>query len=140
MNNYKEEVALYIIDNHTIQETADYFHKSVSSIKKYLAIVRNPNDVNYDASLAEKLKLAQAKIVLDGAKKGGMLGKRSSNLTEAEKREYAKMWISGLTLEELALKTDIPKSTLQENIRSIKDDELQTKINQYLKGEDIWKR
>ena len=140
MNDYIREVALYIIDNHTIKEAADYFHKSVSSIKKYLAVVRNQNDPNYDASLAEKLKLAQAKIVLDGVKKGGMIGKRSSNLTEEEKREYAKMWMGGLTLEELAGKTGIPKSTLQENIRSIKDQELQVQIDEYLKGEDIWKR
>ena len=140
MNDYIKEVTLYVIDNHTIKETADYFHKSVSSIKKYLAVVRDINDPNYDPFLAEKLKLAQTKIILDGVKKGGMRGKRGSNLTEEEKREYAKMWMGGLTLEDLALKTGIPKSTLQENIRSIDDQELQAQIDKYLKGEDIWKR
>ncbi len=140
MNDYIREVALYIIDNHTIKEAADNFHKSISIIKKYLAEVRNENNPQYDAILAEKLALAQKKIILAGTKKGGALGKRKSKMTEEEKRSYAMMWLSGLTLEELSLKTNIPTSTLQENIRSIKDDELQNQIDEYLKGADIWKR
>ncbi len=132
MNDYIKEVASYIIDYHTIKEASEHFHKSPRTIKLYLAKVRDANDANYDKILAEKLQLAQLKIQLMGVKKGGQVGRKTTTLTEEEKREYAKLYLSGLTYEKLANISGIPKSTLQENIRSIDDTELQSTIDGYV--------
>ncbi len=133
MSNLIKEVALYIIDGHTIEEASKHFSKSVSSIKKYLAKVRDTNASDYDANLAEKLKLAQEKIILKGVKKGGSLGKRTRNLRENEAKMYADAYMSGLTIEQLANLSQIPKSTLHETIRSIDDKEIQERLDDYVR-------
>ncbi len=133
MKDYIREIAEYIIEEHTILEAANHFGKSVSSIKKYLAKVRDINDANYNAVLAEKLKLAQEKVILKGVKKGGSKGKRGRNLSLEEAKKYAEIYMGGLTYEQLEDLTKIPKSTLQEAIRGIPDKEIQERLNQYVR-------
>ncbi len=132
MNDYIREVALYIIEEHTIAEAAQFFGKSVSSIKKYLAKVRDDSDPNYDALLAEKLKLAQEKVILKGVKKGGSKGKRGRFLKENEAKMYAEAYMGGLTYEQLADLSKIPRSTLQETFRAIDDKEIQERLDEYV--------
>ena len=50
--NYLRQVAEYIIADHTIQEASVYFNKSTSSIKKYLAKVRDEKEESYAPILA----------------------------------------------------------------------------------------
>ena len=141
-----KEVAIYVIDNlATIEQTAAYFHKSVSSIKKYLAKIRDVNNPSYDPILAEKLKLAQAKISLIGVSKGGSISKRGKSITEEEARGYAKDYLNGQSYRSLSQEKKIPKSTLHENIRSIKDDDLQKSLDEYSRqaledARQTWKR
>ena len=136
-----KEVALYIIDNHTIEEASAKFSKSVSSIKKYLAKVRDQNNPNYEPILAEKLRLAHAKIQLAGVKKGGAISKRAKKISLDEARKYANIYMSGYSYEQLEELTGIPKSTLQENIRNIPDLDLQIKLDEYTRNKgEIWKR
>lgn len=119
-------------EGHTVEEAASNFGVSVSTIKKRLAKVRNEKDANYDKFLAEKLKLAQAKVTLRGNKKGGSLGKRGRTYSEEEAINLANMYMSGFTIIGLSKVTGIPTSTLWEVIRSINDKELQANINEYI--------
>ena len=130
MKEYIREVALYIIDNHTIIEASNHFNKSISSIKKYLAKVRDTKSLDYDPILAEKLRLAQCKICLEASKRGGANGKRSKTISDEDLRKYAENYLTGKTYEELASETHIPKSTLQENIRKIDDLDLQVRLDE----------
>ena len=148
--NYLRQVAEYIIADHTIQEASVYFNKSTSSIKKYLAKVRDEKEESYDPILAEKLKLAQAKKILEGRKKGGETSKRGKTYEEFTARMYADAYLSGMTLRKLSQVSGIPKSTLEEMIRGIKDEALQKQIDDYIfksrinvidkVGKEQWKR
>ena len=135
--NYIRQVAEYVIADHTIEETATHFNKSTSSIKKYLAKVRNESDASYDQILAEKLRLAQAKKILEGQKKGGTISKRGKTYEEFTARMYAEAYLSGMTIRKLSELSGIPKSTLDEMIRGIKDEELQKKIDDYVTEKNI---
>lgn len=128
------QVAEFIADNHSIKEAMDYFGKSESSIKKYLAKFRDENGEYFEPRLAEKLKLSQQKIILEGQKLGGSIGKRGKTYEEFTARMYAEAYLSGLTLEQLEELSEIPKSTLHDMIRGIDDPVLQEKIDEYVKG------
>lgn len=153
--NFIWQVGEYIAEGHTISEPALFFQKSTSSIKKYLAKIRNKDSDCYNEILAEKIKLAQAKIELEGHKKGGSLGKRTRNLEYWQIEMYLKAFISsGLSLEAFADLSYIPKSTLYDNFCAIKDPDLYNKFRDYMtrhhsgdildKGYDLednsWKR
>lgn len=135
-NELIREVAEYVIKEHTIQETANEFQKSTSSIKKYLAKVRDESWEGYDPILAERLKLAQAKITLQGQKQGATIGKRGKSYEEFTARMYADAYLSGVTIEVLSELSQIPHSTLFDMIRGIEDEELQKRIDDYVK----WKK
>lgn len=149
------QVGEYIADGHTISEAALFFQKSPSSIKKYLAKIRNKDNDCYNEILAEKIKLAQAKIELEGHKKGGSLGKRTRNLEYWQIEMYLNAFLSsGLYLEQFAKLAGIPKSTLYENFESLKNVnvDLHAKFRAYMSlpshnytldrvfEEDLWKR
>ena len=131
---YIKSVAEYVANNHTIAEAMKHFDKSESSIKKYLAKFRDENGEYYDPVLAERLKLAQAKMILEGNKKGGNIGKRGKSYEEFTARMYAEAYLAGETIENLAELSQIPKSTLHDMIRGIDDVELQNKIDEYIYG------
>ena len=134
---YIKQIANYIIDNHTISDAAAHFSKSTSSIKKYLAKIRNESDARYDQILAEKLRLAQAKKILEGQKKGGTISKRGKTYEQFTARMYAEAYLSGMTIRKLSELSGIPKSTLDEMTRGIKDEELQKKIDDYVTEKNI---
>lgn len=144
------EIVNYIIAGHTVEETALYFGKSPSSIKKYLAKFRNKDSEFYDPILVEKLSLAQAKISLERTKLGGSIGKRGKTYEEFTARMYAEAYLTGLTLEELSELSMISISSLHDMIRGIDDKELQKRIDEYILnrpvietdkiGKQQWKR
>lgn len=130
--DYLNSVAEYIINEHTIEQAAQHFQKSPSSIKKYLSKIRDESAPDCDAVIAERLKLAQAKMILAGQKKGGATGKRGKTYDEATAKMYAEAYLSGLSIEQLAQLAQIPKTTLHDMIRGIEDEELQKRINEYI--------
>lgn len=148
------DIVLFIAsdDGHTVEEAANNFGVSISTIKKRLAQVRDENNPNYDKSLADRLKLAQTKVIIRGNKKGGEIGKRSSKYNEKVAIMLAETYMSGLTIRELSKLIAIPSSTLWEIIRSVKDPEVQLKIDRYIlahesiipekpyEDETLWKR
>lgn len=127
-----KNVANYIIAGHTIEEATIHFAKSTSSIKKYLAKIRDENWEFYELILAEKLKLAQAKIILMGQKLGGQKGHRKRIRDEKTSKKLTEKYLSGTTFKELSKIENIPTSTLHDTIRSISDTELQTRIDDYI--------
>ena len=131
--DYIWEVGEYIACGHKISEAATKFSKSTSSIKKYLAKIRDKDSEFYNEILAEKIRLAQLKIELQGHIKGGSNGKRGRNLSEEQIKLYLEAFISsGLTLEGFADLSQIPKSTLYDNFCSITDPELRNKFREYM--------
>lgn len=149
------EVGEYIADGHKISEAASYFNKSTSSIKKYLAKIRNKDSDCYNEILAEKIKLAQAKIELEGHIKGGSLGKRGRTYEEWQIKMLLENFIaSGLSLAAFADLVVIPKSTLYDLFCNVQNPLLKNKFRDYMeryihsdeydKGFDIegtsWKR
>jgi len=144
----REELVNFICqdEGHTVLEAANHFHVSVSTIKKKLSQIRDKTREDYNPILAEKLKLAQDKITLRGQIKGGSIGKRGRTLSEEQIRMYAEAFLSsGLTLQDFADLSGIPKSTLYDMIRSIKDVELQARIDdkvtrKELKEDVTWRK
>lgn len=132
MQEIINNVAKFIIDGHTIGEATEHFGKSESSIKKYLSKIRNPQSEYYDAILSKKLELAQAKIILMGQKKGGMIGKRGRTRSSEEQLRLAQEYLNGITLAKLSEAEGIPISTLHDTIREIKDPQLQSDIDECL--------
>ncbi len=121
-------------EGHTVEEAAENFGVSVSTIKKRLAQVRDLTNPKYDEIEAEKLKLAQMKVSIRGHKKGGASGKRGGTFTEEQARKLAELYLnSGLTFKDLSSDLHIPTSTLWDTIRSIKDAELQSRIDEHIK-------
>lgn len=131
------QVANYIIEGHTIEEASIYFQKSISSIKKYLAKIRNENLETYDSTLAKKLKLAQQKIILEGQKKGGSLGKRPKTRSKEEIQKLAELYSSGHTYDTLSFQTNIPRSTLHEAVKSYEKEEIQKAIKESQNGSNL---
>ena len=140
--DYFEKVCQYVVDGHTIRETALYFEKSERSIQLYLKKIKDPQSEYYNAILAEKLRLAQSKMILEGERLGGKIGKRKRTFDEEQIRLYAEAYLSGQTLESLSILSEIPKSTLHDMIRSIPDKELQKRIDEYVRNPrgESWKR
>lgn len=133
-----EELVNYIAEDegHTVSEAAEHFNVSESTIQKNLAKIRKKDLPNHNPILAEKLKLAQAKVSLRGHKRGGENGKRGRSLDVDSARMYAEAYLSGFTLRKISNLSGIPVSTLQETIRSINDLELQARIDDYQKKSD----
>ena len=128
------EVAKYIIANKaTIAMTADYFGLSVSSIKKYINDQDKLKAIDFE--IYNEVKKVQNELENIGHYIGGKNGIREPKYTEFEALEIAETMISeSLTITEAAKKFDIPKSTLYERIRAIKDDEIQNKLNLLLEN------
>ena len=61
--NYIRQVAEYVIADHTIEETATHFNKSTSSIKKYLAKIRNVSDADRNAGFMKAVQDSVQKII-----------------------------------------------------------------------------
>lgn len=128
------EVAKYIIANKaTITMTADYFGLSVSSIKKYINDQDKLKAIDFE--IYNEVKKVQNELENIGHYIGGKNGIREPKYTEFEALEIAETMISeSLTITEAAKKFDIPKSTLYERIRAIKDDEIQNELNLLLEN------
>lgn len=105
--------------------------------------------------MAEKINLAQAKIELEGQRKGGRLGKRGKTLEEWQIKMLLEGFLhSGKTLLSFADMVKIPKSTLYDAFSSIQDEELKKSFREHMERyihsndidksfdmeENVWKR
>lgn len=136
--------ANYIIDNKaTISKTAEHFNISTSSIKKHI----NDSDKlqSIDEELYKKVKKVQEEIIQKGVIKGGQTGKRSSILDEKKKIDIAvKIIRMRWTLDQASANIGVPRSTLYENLMSIKDKNIKEELrilfdeNRQMKGVKIY--
>ncbi len=128
------KIAKYIIVNKaTIAVTANHFGLSVSSIKKY---INDPDKLRtIDFEIYNEVKKVQNELENLGHYIGGKNGKREPKYTEFEALEIAEVMISeSLTITQASEKFKIPKSTLYERIRAIKDDDIQNELNLLLES------
>lgn len=115
------EVAKYIIENKaTIEMTANHFNMSISSIKKY--INNDDNLKSIDIEIYNEVKKVQQYLIEIGNHTGGKNSIAQSKHTEFEAIEIAQTMLEeGLTVNQAAVKFNVPKSTLYEMITSIND-------------------
>lgn len=131
MNNMKEkkvlEIAKYIIENKaTISVVATKFNVSISSVKKYI----NNDLPTIDLNIYNAVKKVQQELIETGQKVGGLNGKRGPKFTDFEAIEIAQVMIeNSLTLDEASAKFNIPRSTIYDRIRNIKDDKIQEELD-----------
>lgn len=123
------EVAKYIIQNKaTIEQTANYFEMSTSSIKKY--INNKDNLQSIDIELYNAVKEVQKELENIGRIVGGKNGVRQPKYSEFEALEIVETMISeNLTIVEAAKYFNMPKSTLYELIRRVDDKEIQEELD-----------
>lgn len=132
-NNMREkiiEVANFIIENKaTMEETAVYAKRSISSIKKYI----NDDDKlkSISPELYENVKKVQNIIINEGNIRGGKKGSTRGNRKNSDNQIIGimhEMIEKRLTIEEASSIYDIPTSTLYERINECKDRQLLSKI------------
>ncbi len=122
-----QEIINYIIDFKTTIEYASLkFGVSVSTIKKYIATIKQENSDLYQKYILSKENKTQISNSV-----GGKNGKRESKHSEFEALEIAETMISNsLTLEEASKLFCIPTSTIYEILNRIDDDDLQKELYQ----------
>ena len=128
------EIAKYMLENKaTISMTAEHFHLSVSSIKKY---INDPDKLPaIDIDLYKQIKLMQEELQQIGHIVGGKNGVREPTYTEFEALEIAETMLSeSLTLKEAEERFNIPDSTIYERLRAINDDNLQRELDLLFKS------
>lgn len=130
MDELIKQVANYIINNRaTINETADAFGKSVSSIKKYINDADKLQRIDFE--LYQKVKEVQKIVELNGQIAGGRIGKRSASVSDYDSVEMAQDRINNYTtLEQLSKKYNVPTSTIYEAIKRINDEETQQLLSE----------
>lgn len=123
------EVAKYIIQNKaTIEQTANHFEMSTSSIKKYINNKENLQSI--DIELYNAVKEVQKELENIGRIVGGKNGVRQPKYSEFEALEIVETMISeNLTIVEAAKYFNMPKSTLYELIRRVDDKEIQEELD-----------
>lgn len=122
------EIAKYIIEyKATINEAAEYFNMSSSSIKKY---INNPDKLqSINKGMYDAVKAIQEVLTIEGQKKGGKIGKRTYSLTLSEITILANEIVARqYTLEQAATNLNVKKSTLYDNLKRIEEEPLKSDI------------
>lgn len=139
------QVVLYIIDNHTIDETVEHFKLSRGTIIKYANLVRTKGPYfNYE--LANQLEEAMKKNSEAGRKKGGQNGHIAYVITNELALIYAKEILEKkATLREIAEKNNLNVATLYNSLMRIEDKEVLKSLKDYYSSmasqrEESWKR
>lgn len=122
-----QEIINYIIDyNTTIEYASLKFGVSESTIKKYIAKLKQENNDLYKKYILNKDKRIEISNSV-----GGKNGKRESNHSEFEALEIAETMISSsLTLEEASKLFKIPTSTIYDMLNRIDDNDLQKELSE----------
>jgi len=122
------EVAKYIIKNKaTIEQTANHFNLSISSIKKYINNKENLHSI--DMELYNAVKNVQSELISIGNIVGGKNGVREPKYSDFEALEIAETMISNnLSISEASKCFNIPRSTLYEIVKRINNEELQEEL------------
>lgn len=122
------EVAKYIIvHKSTIEETANHFEMSTSSIKKYINNKENLQAI--DIELYEAVKKTQEEVSKLKNALGGKNGIRQPSHSDFEALEIAETMISNsMSLKEASKYFNVPTSTLYEMIKRIDNEEIQEEL------------
>jgi len=125
-----EEIVTEIYNGQTLKEIALNKGKSVETIKLYLKALKDENHPFYNPDLDTKIAFYRQKYQYYYNRIGGFIGKRGKEHTEEEIKQLALQLIHfDEVLESLSCKTNIPKSTIYDNIRSIQDEEIQHQLD-----------
>lgn len=126
------KVVEYIVDSCesgktvTALDASIKFDCSVSSIRKYVAKLKNSTDTD-DKKLYNSYLTASSISRLKGQVLGGRNGKRTSKMSEREVSDFCEYIIENdCTLRQMEKMTSIPKSTLYENLDKLNDSRLQS--------------
>ena len=123
------ECAQYIIENNaSIPQTAEALGCSVRSVQKYI------NEDDKLKKISKEIYLTVRRIVdqkeKEGKIKGGKKGKRGPSIDEKTILKIAKDIIgNNLTYEMASAKYNIPTSTIFENVRKIKNNNIQIELD-----------
>jgi hypothetical protein len=127
----------YIVDSYkngelvTVLDASHKFDCSVSSIRKYIAKLKNSVDKN-DLRLYNNYLVVANMNQLKGQVLGGKKGKRFSTLSNSnvsDLREY--IVENDCTLRQMEKISGIPKSTLYENLSRLNDSRLQDMYDEH---------
>lgn len=117
-----QEIADYIIDNHTISEASSKFHFSERTVQNYIKELNIESSRFYNSNLYDKVRLSQKKMSLLKAKQGGEIGKRGPSTSEFDLEEIARVMIDErLSLSMASKFFSIPISTLYDGLKRLDD-------------------
>lgn len=125
-----KQAALYIIKNKaTIEDTANHFNCSISTIKKW---INNDDKLKaIDEDLYNKVKKVQLEVTEIGNRKGGKVSSRKEIFknSEFEMLEIIETILNeGLTLDEAFIRFGVPKSTIYERAINYNDKEIVSEL------------
>ena len=84
--NYLRDIVNYILEEHNITETANYFGKSRKTIYNYLKMISDEKSEFYNKSLGERIALTLEKLKLEARKKAGEKSRRDKRRDNRRKR------------------------------------------------------
>ena len=110
----KKEAEFYLINNYTVEETASRLHICKSTLQKHFQKLASTNPELYNQVRNKQMMSMQL-----GRKKGGKTGKRTKSYTVEDAIKIANIFINNeYTLDELSKVTGMPRTTLDEMLRS----------------------
>lgn len=125
------EVALFIIEGHTIEETSRKFRLSERTIQNYIRELNKEDSVFYNKKLYNAVRFAQNKMISEKVRNGGKIGKRGPSNSEFDMEEIAKVMIEErISLNAAAKFFSVPASTIYDGLKRIDDDEIQSELRQ----------
>lgn len=125
------DVALFIIDGHTISETSKKFRLSERTIQNYIKELNKKDSPFYNEKLYNAVRFSQNKMVSEKVKIGGKIGKRGPSNSEFDMEEIARVMIEERISLNVASKFfGVPASTIYEGLKRIDDEELQAELRQ----------
>ena len=114
MDKIKEEALYYINNEVTFKEASEYFNISLRTFQLHMKRL-----LLIDEELHRRVQFTKAKRELEGKKKGGERGKRSTTWTPSDAAWIANLMIShDYSFSELSQMTGIARSTIYEMINS----------------------
>ncbi|MBE6154147.1 MAG: helix-turn-helix domain-containing protein [Firmicutes bacterium] len=125
------KVALFIIDNHTVEEACAEFNLSRSTILKYCKLVRTKG-IYFHPLVAELLNEAMNKNLEEGRIKGGKSGHIEHIFTDEEAYEFAfEILEQNKTIREIAIEHNSNSGTIYNSIMRLNDKDLLEKIQEH---------
>lgn len=125
------EVALFIIEGHTIGETSRKFGLSERTIQNYIKELNKKDSSFYNEKLYKAVRFSQNKMISEKVRTGGKIGKRGPTNSEFDMEEIAKVMIEERISLNVASKFfSVPASTIYDGLKRIDDEEIQFELRQ----------